>query len=132
MANPFVHVELNTPEKAKAFYSKLFQWQFEEIPNSAVPVGQLDGLDFSTVDSTSPLQAVAVLTLTDFHEVSQAAGLPDRNPPNLLWPNVVTGSDHENTSQFQQNHPSTPQAQPEASSHTLSMPVPCSSLRLDP
>ena len=41
MANPFVHVELNTadPEKAKAFYSKLFQWQLEDVPNSAVPDG---------------------------------------------------------------------------------------------
>jgi predicted enzyme related to lactoylglutathione lyase len=34
MANPFVHVELNTPDpdKAKAFYSKLFQWQLEDMP----------------------------------------------------------------------------------------------------
>ena len=34
MANPFVHVELNTPdpEKVKAFYSKLFQWQLDEMP----------------------------------------------------------------------------------------------------
>ena len=41
MANPFVHVELNTPdpEKAKAFYSKLFQWELEEVPNPAVPTG---------------------------------------------------------------------------------------------
>ncbi|HZR29009.1 MAG TPA: VOC family protein [Terriglobales bacterium] len=41
MANPFVHVELNTPdpEKAKAFYSKLFQWQLEDTPNPAVPNG---------------------------------------------------------------------------------------------
>jgi predicted enzyme related to lactoylglutathione lyase len=41
VANPFVHVELNTsdPEKAKAFYSKLFQWELEEIPNPAVPAG---------------------------------------------------------------------------------------------
>src|ERR1700704_4128560 len=39
--NPFVHVELNTPDpkKAKAFYSKLFQWQLEDIPNPAVPSG---------------------------------------------------------------------------------------------
>ena len=39
MANPFVHVELNTPdpEKAKAFYSKLFQWQLEDVPNSTTP-----------------------------------------------------------------------------------------------
>ena len=41
MANPFVHVELNTPdpEKAKAFYSKLFQWQLEDVPNPSVPTG---------------------------------------------------------------------------------------------
>lgn len=34
MANPFVHVELNTTDlpKAKAFYSKLFDWQLEDVP----------------------------------------------------------------------------------------------------
>jgi len=39
MKNPFVHVELNSPdpEKAKAFYGKLFQWQLEEMPNEAMP-----------------------------------------------------------------------------------------------
>jgi predicted enzyme related to lactoylglutathione lyase len=33
MANPFVHVELNTTdvEKAKAFYSKLFAWKLEDM-----------------------------------------------------------------------------------------------------
>jgi uncharacterized protein len=33
--NPFVHVELNTPdpEKAKAFYSQLFQWKLENAPS---------------------------------------------------------------------------------------------------
>ncbi|HXB21814.1 MAG TPA: VOC family protein [Candidatus Solibacter sp.] len=41
MANAFVHVELNTPdsEKAKAFYSKLFQWKLEDVPNPATPDG---------------------------------------------------------------------------------------------
>jgi uncharacterized protein len=41
MANPFVHVELNSPdpEKAKAFYGKLFSWQLEDMPNTAVPNG---------------------------------------------------------------------------------------------
>ena len=41
MPNPFVHIELNTPdpEKAKAFYSKLFKWQLEDVPNPAVPTG---------------------------------------------------------------------------------------------
>ena len=39
MTNPFVHIELNSPEpeKAKAFYGKLFQWQLEDMPNSGVP-----------------------------------------------------------------------------------------------
>src|SRR5258708_19884988 len=39
VANPFVHVELNTPDpkRAKEFYSKLFQWQLEDVPNPAVP-----------------------------------------------------------------------------------------------
>src|SRR5260221_3575928 len=41
VANPFVHIELNTPdpEKAKAFYAKLFPWQLEDVPNTAVPNG---------------------------------------------------------------------------------------------
>jgi uncharacterized protein len=34
MANPFVHVELNTTDvsKAKDFYGKLFSWGLEDIP----------------------------------------------------------------------------------------------------
>jgi predicted enzyme related to lactoylglutathione lyase len=34
MANPFVHVELNTTdlEKAKAFYGKMFSWKLEDMP----------------------------------------------------------------------------------------------------
>jgi uncharacterized protein len=41
VANAFVHVELNTadPEKAKAFYSQLFQWKLGNIPNPAVASG---------------------------------------------------------------------------------------------
>ena len=33
MANPFVHLELNTSdlEKAKGFYGKLFDWQLEDM-----------------------------------------------------------------------------------------------------
>lgn len=39
MPNPFVHVELNTPDpaKAKTFYSKLFSWQLDDMPNPATP-----------------------------------------------------------------------------------------------
>ena len=34
MANPFVHVELNTTDlgKAKEFYGKLFDWTLEDMP----------------------------------------------------------------------------------------------------
>ncbi|MEO5960003.1 MAG: VOC family protein [Opitutaceae bacterium] len=34
MPNPFVHVELNTTSlpKAKAFYSKLFDWKLKDLP----------------------------------------------------------------------------------------------------
>ncbi|TCV89060.1 VOC family protein [Sulfurirhabdus autotrophica] len=34
MANPFVHIELQTKDlgKAKEFYSKLFDWQLEDLP----------------------------------------------------------------------------------------------------
>lgn len=41
VGNPFVHVELNTPDpkKAKEFYSKLFQWQLDEVENKEVPGG---------------------------------------------------------------------------------------------
>jgi predicted enzyme related to lactoylglutathione lyase len=41
MANPFVQVELETadPQKAKSFYSELFQWQLEDMPNPIVPTG---------------------------------------------------------------------------------------------
>ena len=36
MANPFVHVELNTTDvvKAKSFYGKLFDWKLEDVPMS--------------------------------------------------------------------------------------------------
>lgn len=34
MANPFVHIELHTPDlaRAKDFYSRLFDWRLEDIP----------------------------------------------------------------------------------------------------
>ncbi len=36
--NPFIYVELNSPDpdKANAFYGKLFQWQLEGMPNAPV------------------------------------------------------------------------------------------------
>jgi predicted enzyme related to lactoylglutathione lyase len=41
MGNPFVHVELQTQDlaKAKEFYSKLFDWQLEDMPVSGSEMG---------------------------------------------------------------------------------------------
>ena len=48
MANPFVHVELNTTDvsKAKDFYGKLFDWKLEDVPDMAytmIKVGEGTG-----------------------------------------------------------------------------------------
>jgi predicted enzyme related to lactoylglutathione lyase len=48
MANPFVHIELHTqdPEKAKKFYSELFDWTLEEYPDmnyTIIKVGEGTG-----------------------------------------------------------------------------------------
>jgi uncharacterized protein len=46
MANPFVHVELNTTDvaKAKAFYGKLFAWKLEDAP-----MGTPDGGSYTMI-----------------------------------------------------------------------------------
>lgn len=48
MPNPFVHVELQTqdPAKAKAFYKALFSWELQEVPGmdyTMINVGQGTG-----------------------------------------------------------------------------------------
>jgi predicted enzyme related to lactoylglutathione lyase len=45
MANPFVHVELNTTDldKAKKFYGQLFDWKLEDMEMG--PTGRYTGLD---------------------------------------------------------------------------------------
>jgi predicted enzyme related to lactoylglutathione lyase len=50
MANPFVHVELNTTDvsKAKAFYGKLFDWNLEDIPMGEGESYTMIGVDKGT------------------------------------------------------------------------------------
>ena len=48
MANPFVHVELNTTDlnKAKDFYGELFDWKLEDVPDmgyTMIKVGEGTG-----------------------------------------------------------------------------------------
>jgi uncharacterized protein len=83
MANPFVHVELNTPdpEKAKAFYSKLFQWQLEEMPNSAVSDGTYTMIKVGTGIGGGIMKQVpggpagwlAYVAVDDIHAATQKA-----------------------------------------------------------
>ena len=50
MANPFVHVELNTTDvsQAKAFYGKLFEWNLEDIPMGEGASYTMIGVDKGT------------------------------------------------------------------------------------
>jgi len=83
VANPFVHVELNTsdPEKAKAFYSKLFEWQLEEVPNSAVPSGSYTMVKVGTGTGGGIMKQVpggpsgwlAYVEVEDIHAATQKA-----------------------------------------------------------
>lgn len=48
MANPFVHIELQTQDvdKSKKFYASMFDWKFEEIPGmdyTVIKVGEGTG-----------------------------------------------------------------------------------------
>ena len=83
MANPFIHVELETPdpEKAKAFYSKLFQWQLEDVPNPAVPdgtytlikVGEGTGGGIMKQIPGGPSGWLAYVLVDDIHATTQKA-----------------------------------------------------------
>jgi predicted enzyme related to lactoylglutathione lyase len=71
MANPFVHVELMTTDvaKAKAFYTGLFDWQLEEIPEmdyTLIKVGEgTGGGMMKTVQPDSPSCWIAYVLVDD-------------------------------------------------------------------
>ena len=83
MGNPFVHVELNTaePEKVKAFYSKLFQWQFEDMANPSVPddaytlvkVGEGTGGGIMKQIPGGPAGWLAYVAVEDIHASTEKA-----------------------------------------------------------
>ena len=83
MANPFVHVELNSPdpEKAKNFYSQLFDWKFATLPNPAVPeqsytmieVGAGTGGGIMRQIPNGPSGWVAYVQVDDIHASTQKA-----------------------------------------------------------
>ena len=83
MANPFVHVELNTPEpeKAKSFYSDLFQWKLETVPNPAVPSGSYTMIEVGSGTGGGIMKQVhggpsgwlAYVEVDDIGEITQKA-----------------------------------------------------------
>ncbi len=103
MANPFIHIELQTedPEKSKKFYAAMFDWKLEEIPGmdyTIINVGDGTGggmmknpvpdmpdnwLPYILVDdvaaSTKKAQALGAAICKDVTEV-----------PNMGWFSVIT------------------------------------------
>ena len=95
MANPFVHVELNTNDvaKAKGFYGKLFDWQFTpvtgtdlaaEIVAGGIPIGTLRVAE----GKISPFNGVVYVQVTDIQasckKATQIGGtIPPGFPFNL-------------------------------------------------
>ena len=71
MANTFVHVELMTTnlDKAKAFYTGLFDWQLEEVPGmdyTLIKVGEgTGGGMMKTVQPDSPSYWIAYVLVDD-------------------------------------------------------------------
>lgn len=83
MANPFVHVELNTldPDKAKAFYSQLFEWKLADLPNPAAPGGSYTMIEVGAGTGGGIMKQVpggpsgwlAYVVVDDIHAATQKA-----------------------------------------------------------
>lgn len=75
MANPFVHVELNTTDvdKAKAFYGKLFEWTLQDVPMgdqayTMIRVGE--GTGGGMMKQLIPGAPSAWLSYVEVHDIS--------------------------------------------------------------
>ena len=83
MANPFVHIELQTRDiaKAKDFYSRLFDWKLEDlpapggdIPYTMINVGEgTGGGMFANGDPKNPLHWLAYVGMDDIEASTRKA-----------------------------------------------------------
>jgi uncharacterized protein len=81
MANPFVHLELNTPDirKAKEFYGKLFDWKLEDVPMgpagtyTMIKVGEGTGGGMFTPPPGGPTMWLAYVQVDDINASTQKA-----------------------------------------------------------
>ena len=104
MANPVVHIELNTPDlaKAKEFYSSMFGWQFQDMdmgpagiystfkPDSgpgggmaSMPGGHNGWLNYIGVEdihtATEKARSLGANIIIDSHDI-----------PNVGWMSIMT------------------------------------------
>jgi predicted enzyme related to lactoylglutathione lyase len=81
MANPFVHVELNTNDvgKAKAFYGRMFDWKMEDVPmgtETYTMIGVGDGTGGGLLQNSMPgaqSMWVAYVEVDDIHAATNKA-----------------------------------------------------------
>jgi len=81
MANPFVHIELHTPDqqKAKDFYGKLFDWKLEDsqMPNfgtyTMIGVGDGTGGGIMKADKGEPPAWIPYVGVSDIESSTKKA-----------------------------------------------------------
>ena len=80
MANPFVHMELNTPDlkKAQAFYGEMFGWKFNDMdmgPNGVYSTFSTDAMPGGGMYSMAqaPTAWLAYVGVEDIDEATEKA-----------------------------------------------------------
>jgi predicted enzyme related to lactoylglutathione lyase len=103
MANPFVHLELNTPDlaKAKTFYSTLFGWEFQDndmgtmIYSTFKPdEGPGGGITSFAGGNPGWLSYVGVKDINESTEKARSLGatilIGPQEIPNIGWMTIMT------------------------------------------
>jgi predicted enzyme related to lactoylglutathione lyase len=103
MANPFIHIELQTQDlaTAKAFYAALFDWRLNDIPGmryTMIEVGEGTGGGMMPAKSPDgPSQWIPFIQVDDVHETTeQVRALGGRilkgpaHVPGYGWYSVMT------------------------------------------
>ena len=115
MANPFVHLELNTDDvaKAKAFYTQMFGWQFQDMDMGGGMIystfkpdsGPGGGLYSMPGAPTGWLSYVGVDDIKKATEKAKSLGaqvhVDSQEIPNVGWFSVLTDPTKCNIALFQ-------------------------------
>jgi predicted enzyme related to lactoylglutathione lyase len=103
MANPFVHLELNAPDasKAKAFYSALFGWQFQDMDMGPAGIYSTFKPDSGPGGGLTSMPGnhgwLAYVGVEDIHASTQKArslgasvSIDSHEIPNVGWMSILT------------------------------------------